>query len=278
MMRSDSRYIGQRYDVIFHADKGTILPSFWMRAIPQQVCSSNWNVDNIRGIMHYTSTPTTPQTDPYAFMDNCNDEPLSSLIPHVPKTVSAADWRNLTDVTIAKNNNLLFRWYLNSTTMEVLWKNPTLLQLAENKSVAFNKSNAVIHLPEGDKWVYLVISTKFIVPHPIHLHGHDFFILAQGVNPWNGSVMLENPPRRDTAMLPGDGYLVIAFYTDNPGAWLMHCHIGWHTTEGFAVQFIEREKDLRRLIRGDEEKLRWNCDAWRKYDKANNLTQDDSGV
>jgi FtsP/CotA-like multicopper oxidase with cupredoxin domain len=27
------------------------------------------------------------------------------------------------------------------------------------------------------------------------------------------------------AMLPGGGWLVIGFITDNPGAWLMHCHI-----------------------------------------------------
>jgi hypothetical protein len=26
-------------------------------------------------------------------------------------------------------------------------------------------------------------------------------------------------------MLPGGGWLVIGFITDNPGAWLMHCHI-----------------------------------------------------
>jgi FtsP/CotA-like multicopper oxidase with cupredoxin domain len=26
-------------------------------------------------------------------------------------------------------------------------------------------------------------------------------------------------------MLPPGGWLVIAFQTNNPGAWLMHCHI-----------------------------------------------------
>ncbi len=26
-------------------------------------------------------------------------------------------------------------------------------------------------------------------------------------------------------MLPAGGWLVIAFPTDNPGAWLLHCHI-----------------------------------------------------
>lgn len=31
--------------------------------------------------------------------------------------------------------------------------------------------------------------------------------------------------RRDVASLPGGGYLVLAFKTDNPGSWLMHCHI-----------------------------------------------------
>ena len=35
----------------------------------------------------------------------------------------------------------------------------------------------------------------------------------------------KNPPRRDVATLPARGYFVIAFITDNPGAWLMHCHI-----------------------------------------------------
>lgn len=34
-----------------------------------------------------------------------------------------------------------------------------------------------------------------------------------------------NPVRRDVALLPAAGYLVIGFFTDNPGAWLMHCHI-----------------------------------------------------
>jgi FtsP/CotA-like multicopper oxidase with cupredoxin domain len=33
---------------------------------------------------------------------------------------------------------------------------------------------------------------------------------------------------RDVATLLVSGYLVIVFLTDNSGAWLMHCHIGWH--------------------------------------------------
>lgn len=88
---------------------------------------------------------------------------------------------------------------------------------------------------------------------------------------------MENPPPRDTAMLAGNGYLVIAFETDNPGAWLMHCHLSWHTTEEFALQFIEREREIGKLIQHDDS-LRKACDVWTKYDKANNMTQEDSGV
>lgn len=75
---------------------------------------------------------------------------------------------------------------------------------------------------------YLVIETTLAVTHPIHLHGHDFFVLAQDTGSFNAStasINWSNPMRRDVAMLPASGHLVLAFETDNPGIWLMHCHI-----------------------------------------------------
>lgn len=54
----------------------------------------------------------------------------------------------------------------------------------------------------------------------MHLHGHDFWVLAQGYGKWSNqtsSLTLENAPRRDVVMLPASGYVVIAFKTDNPG-------------------------------------------------------------
>lgn len=35
-------------------------------------------------------------------------------------------------------------------------------------------------------------------------------------------------------MLPGGGFLAIAFKPDNPGAWLLHCHIAWHASSGMS--------------------------------------------
>lgn len=76
--------------------------------------------------------------------------------------------------------------------------------------------------------------------HPMHLHGHDFHILAQGAGFWDGKIKLENPPRRDTvALAAANGYILIAWKANNPGAWLFHCHLGWHTEMGFDIQFLE---------------------------------------
>lgn len=64
--------------------------------------------------------------------------------------------------------------------------------------------------------------------HPFHLHGHDFYILAQvpmATFSDSSALNLSNPPRRDVAMLPASGYLAIAFQNDNPGVWLAHCHV-----------------------------------------------------
>lgn len=77
-------------------------------------------------------------------------------------------------------------------------------------------------------------------------------------------------------MLESSGYLLIAFETDNPGAWLMHCHIGWHTSEGFALQFIERYDEIKDLI--DYQTLDENCAAWTAYDSTYGIEQEDSGI
>lgn len=118
------------------------------------------------------------------------------------------------------------------------------------------------------------------MPHPIHLHGHDFYIIAQDTGTYDAdttTLNLVNPPRRDVAMLPGSGFLVIAFYTDNPGAWLLHCHIGWHTSEGFALQLVERQSEIAALM--DYDTLDSTCAAWDTYTTTDAyIEQEDSGV
>ena len=41
-----------------------------------------------------------------------------------------------------------------------------------------------------------------------------------------------NPPLRDTTTLPQGGWSVVRFVADNPGTWIMHCHLLWHELMG----------------------------------------------
>jgi FtsP/CotA-like multicopper oxidase with cupredoxin domain len=218
--------LGQRYDIIVTADQGDVADDFWMRAVPQAACSDNDSVNNIKGIVFYGDTPGTPSTTAYDYTDSCDDE-TDNIVPYISKTVEDANWNDLETATVGKNSAGLFKWMLNSTSMMVDWANPTLAQVL-NGSTDYETDDAVIELSEANQWVYFVIETTLPVPHPIHLHGHDFFILAQGTGTYSSAVTLNtsNPPRRDTAMLPANGYLVMAWETDNPGVWLCHCHIG----------------------------------------------------
>ena len=87
----------------------------------------------------------------------------------------------------------------------------------------------------------------------MHLHGHNFWVLAEGTGEWKGDVDLTNPQRRDTQLIqPGvtengvqkPGYLVLQFDADNPGVWPLHCHIAWHVSSGFYVNIMERPGDI----------------------------------
>ena len=141
----------------------------------------------------------------------------------------------------------------------------------------------------ADEWQFFVMQqspNNPPLPHPIHLHGHDFYVLAQAEGatfPGNGTdaaslLNFNNPPRRDTATLPARGYLVVAFQADNPGAWLMHCHIPFHISSGLGLQFVEREADIAVAL-GDLHAMQDGCRTWDAWVNSEpGFTMGDSGL
>ena len=111
----------------------------------------------------------------------------------------------------------------------------------------------------------------------IHLLGHDFAILKQVRNKVftpdeMNHLNLDNPARRDVVLLPRDGFVIIAFMSDNPGKWLMHCHIAYHASEGLALQILERQADANAIWPNDKsshaiteaKRVCKNWNAWHK--------------
>ncbi|KAK6224209.1 hypothetical protein LQW54_000358 [Pestalotiopsis sp. IQ-011] len=270
--------MGQRYDVLITADQADVADQFWMRAIPQSACSDNDNADDILGIVTYVGDTTTePTTTGYDYgSDSCDDE-TDNLVPYISKTVGDVELQIAEDASVALEGTL-FKWTLNSTSLLTDWANPTLMQVLDGTDT-FDDDDAVIHLATANQWFYIVIETSLAVTHPIHLHGHDFFVLAQATGTYsatNVTLNLDNPIRRDVAMLPPSGYLVLAWKTDNPGVWLMHCHIGWHTSEGFALQFVERFDEISDM--SDSTYVSDQCDAWATFQDEYDTEQIDSGI
>jgi hypothetical protein len=139
----------------------------------------------------------------------------------------------------------------------------------------------------------ILVDLNYADIQQLHLHGHDFALLAQGTNssqindPDNPvTLKFDNPPRRDVALIPAGGYLIVAFKADNPGSWLFHCHIAWHASSGLALQIMEREEDLRKMMTPEKLKQVNNgCKKWKDWygDRKNHwnpigVFQDDSGV
>ena len=51
----------------------------------------------------------------------------------------------------------------------------------------------------------------------------------------------ESPIQKDTIPVPDAGFTVMRFRADNPGFWIMHCHIDFHNHEGMALVLQARK-------------------------------------
>ncbi|KAF2760204.1 multicopper oxidase [Pseudovirgaria hyperparasitica] len=268
--------IGQRYNVIIEADQPH--GAYWMRSDNQNACAGTVQATDIKGIVRYIGTDGTPTSTAHGYTGECVDEKSSLIKPILQLDAFASDIDIQKAVTVAPDSNNMFRWYLSGETFTSQWNSPTLYQYLQNGTHT-STDNLIIELPNEGEWVYLIIEQEVALPHPIHLHGHDFFEIASGTGAYTKDtpLRLKNPVRRDTALLPGNGFLVIAWVVDNPGVWLAHCHIGWHTSMGMALQFAEMTSQIRSSIK-EEKTINDQCANWSSYMNSSGLKMADSGV
>ena len=73
--------------------------------------------------------------------------------------------------------------------------------------------------------------------HPFHLHGQPFWLLATSDYPEAESLYAGAWLMRDTVSIPAEGWAKLRFIADNPGVWMLHCHMDWHMEAGLSVVF-----------------------------------------
>ncbi|KAJ3695600.1 hypothetical protein LUZ60_000977 [Juncus effusus] len=82
--------------------------------------------------------------------------------------------------------------------------------------------------------------------HPMHLHGHSFYVVGKGFAMFDKekdppNYNLVDPPYESTIGVPQNGWVAIRFRAANPGVWFMHCHIERHTIWGMNMVFITKD-------------------------------------
>ena len=131
-------------------------------------------------------------------------------------------------------------------------QSPPLLSL--NRS-SWDENQFVPFIGSGSKptKVKLVINNLDDGSHPFHLHGYSFHVLSSfradnaklgSYNPYEtpedkspGHWKRERPLRKDTVSVPRKGHVVLSFVADNPGMWMLHCHMMVHLGTGMATGF-----------------------------------------
>ncbi|KAF2664586.1 putative multicopper oxidase, type 1 [Microthyrium microscopicum] len=279
--------VGQRYDVIVTANQTA--GNYWFRADAANECQEFVN-SNAKAIFTYDGTPVaTPNTTGVQYDTGCLEPDASLLVPYWPTTIPSSNFLsevsdmpvNVTIPGLNTNGQSIVAWVIDTTAIKVDWEDPSLKYIADNNT-NYPSTYNVLSLPNENIWTYWIIheaaGNPVQVPHPMHLHGHDFWILGRGNGTFNSAnvtgLNFVNPPRRDVTLLPGSGWVAVAFPTDNPGAWLMHCHVSTHISAGLGVQFLEAVDQLPQPTDDWDQ----TCSNWKGYYQTAMYDEDDSGL
>ncbi|TFK45381.1 A fully functional laccase from the Ligninolytic fungus Pycnoporus Cinnabarinus [Heliocybe sulcata] len=251
-------HAGQRYSFILHANQKPA--NYWVHANPNLGSTVNSNDSSLNAaILRYKSVPLSL---PNATVVSTPKKPLLETDLHVRLNESSCKHRangfyqplhhvktpggcapGAVDKSFFFNTTFDISdtaFHVNGTT----YQNPPLpvmLQILNGnyKAQELLPTGSVYPLPRNS-----TIEISFYAnntgpsPHPIHLHGHTFWVVRSA---GNASYNFDNPVIRDTVSIGNtdSDRTTIRFRTDNPGPWFMHCHIDYHLNDGFAVVMAE---------------------------------------
>lgn len=149
-----------------------------------------------------------------------------------------------------------YTWALNATPFSHMVLDNAAPVLYSLPTFESGDGNITI-VTQNNTWVDLVFLVPNLQqpPHPIHKHGNKAFILGVGTGVFPGKTVAEaaaaqpelfnlvNPPYRDGFVTPPSTseptWLAVRYKVENPGAWMLHCHIQSHLNGGMAVIILD---------------------------------------
>lgn len=275
--------VGQRVDVLVTANSGS--GSYWLRASNSVGCGDTNGPDG-RAIIYYSgadpsAAPTS--TGSAAPANNlCQNDPLNKTVPAYAIPAAEADTIITLTIAIGANATGVFHWTMNGVTYQGDLDNPVLFSGVQAQTASL-PSERQIYNTGTNKTVRIVVVNTTPAPHPMHIHGHDFQVLAEGFGSWDGTITnLSNPQRRDVHMLwagadqTNPTYTVLQYEQDNPGVWPFHCHIAWHLSAGMGIMLLERPDELAQMQIPAE--VANTCTIFQQWQSTNPTTDVDDGL
>ncbi|RLN95068.1 hypothetical protein BBJ28_00008971 [Nothophytophthora sp. Chile5] len=266
--------IGQRYDLLVTAKDATdgALGSFWMRAtglngLPWTAADGSasgegFNADGLAIIYYEDGDESEPTTQPWnetTTVAEFDFTPVNSTtLPASPddRPIIEFNFPGIGQVSIdgSPYNQFFVPDQAPLLTIAAGLTTAAELPVTTNARQIFY----------GDH-VEIVLVNDQNEQHPFHLHGHSPWVVGSGQatlaevqSSSLPALKLEGAMFRDVYTVPpcptdadavclGVGYVVLRLEADNPGVWMMHCHIDWHLEGGLAMIFVEGEAQLQQM-------------------------------
>lgn len=285
--------VGQRTDVVIEAT-GKPTDAVWMRSTlgPSAFvggCTLNDGVspEAVAAIYYEkantSAVPTTQSAVSQSDILRCQNDDLSETTPAYKITPpSHPTTQEIINITYGTNgtHNL---FYMNNSTFRADYNDPVLLDAKLGHQKYPSECN-LFNFGDSKSIRLVVYNYATTGAHPMHMHGHNMYILAEGSGTWDGSIVnAYNPQRRDVQLLQNavsetePSYMVVQFDADNPGAWPFHCHIAWHVSAGLYINILERPNDIKYHM-NIPSTIAQTCRDWSSWTGNNIPNEIDSGL
>ncbi|KAI8456530.1 multi-copper oxidase laccase-like protein, partial [Phakopsora pachyrhizi] len=243
---------GERYSIVIDTHKDKVGNSFYLRAAMITDCSNLQTPEGsvAKAIIRVAETisSSSPKNTLPTSKDwrdppqgPCRDLDRGLLIPRAPGIEDSPPigrvYFNISFGSVTSKDpktsttKSTGRFFVDNTTWSVNYDDPLLPRFMKGGTGLRRKSEISMQIANKAGIWEIVYNNFDAISHPVHLHGVDSCIVASG----NGTMTedriksvkynIKHAICKDTVN------------ANNPGIWLLHCHMGWHFSEGFAAIF-----------------------------------------